>query len=227
MASFSDYFCLRYFDENVDSLKYKFENVNFIENNYSQAFQDMFVLSMLNGKENGTYVEIGGDDPIVINNTYLLETKYNWKGVSFEIESEKVNHYNSVRENNCVCANAITADYSKIFEENNFPTQIDYLQLDIDPAEQTLACLKNLPLDTYRFSVITYETDAYRSSSQLVEESRSIFEEYGYESIARNVLNCGHAFEDWYVDPNVIDRNIIELFKTDQSLTGISIVSNV
>jgi hypothetical protein len=226
MSSFSDYDCHRYFAENANSLKYKFKNINLIKNNYSQAFQDMFVLSMLDGKKNGTYIEIGGDDPIVINNTYLLESEYDWKGVSFEIESEKVNHYNSVRKNNCICANAITADYSKIFEENNFSTQIDYLQLDIDPAEQTLACLKNLPLDTYRFSVITYETDAYRSSSECVEESRKIFRDYGYESIAKNVLNCGHAFEDWYVDPNVIDSNIIELFKTEQSLDGISIVSN-
>ena len=230
MASFSDhaYACsIRYFNKDIDNLKYKFNNVSSIENNYSQASQDMFVLSMLNGKENGTYVEIGGDDPIVINNTYLLETKYNWKGISFEIESEKSNHYNSVRKNNCICGNAITVDYSKIFEENNFSTQIDYLQLDIDPSEQTLACLKNLPLDTYRFSVITYETDAYRSSSESVEESRSIFKDYGYESIAKNVLNCGHAFEDWYVDPNIIDKDIIELFKTEQSLTGISIIANI
>lgn len=226
MASFSDYICFRYFKENIDTLKYKFNEVSSIENNYSQAFQDMFVLSMLNGKENGTYVEIGGDDPIVINNTYLLETKYNWKGVSFEIETEKVNHYNSVRKNKCICTNAITADYNKIFEENNFSNQIDYLQLDIDPAEQTLACLKNLPLDNYRFSVITYETDAYRSSSQLVEESRSIFRDYGYELIIKDVLNCGHAFEDWYVDPNIIDSDIIKIFKTEQSLTGISVVSN-
>jgi hypothetical protein len=187
----------------------------------------MFVLSVLGGKKNGTYVEIGGDDPIVINNTYLLESVYNWKGVSFEIESEKVNYYNSVRKNNCVCENAITADYIKIFEENNFSNQIDYLQLDIDPSEQTLACLKNLPLDTYRFSVITYETDAYRSSFESVEESRSIFRDNGYQLIAQNVLNCGHAFEDWYIDPNVIDSRVVDIFKTEQSLDGISIICNI
>jgi hypothetical protein len=227
MLSFSDYDCHRYFAKGANSLKYKFNNLNLIKNNYSQAFQDMFVLSMLDGKKDGIYIEIGGDDPIVINNTYLLESEYGWKGISFEIESEKVNHYNSIRKNNCICANAITADYSKIFKDNNFSTQIDYLQLDIDPAEQTLACLKNLPLDTYRFSVITYETDAYRSSSQLVEESRSIFKDYGYELIAKDVLNCGHPFEDWYVDPNVIDKNLVEIFKTECSLSGISVVSNV
>jgi hypothetical protein len=227
MPSFSDYTCFRYFKENITTLKYEFGNANLIDNNYSQSFQDMFVLSVLGGKKNGTYVEIGGDDPIVINNTYLLESVYNWKGVSFEIESEKVNYYNSVRKNNCVCENAITADYIKIFEENNFSNQIDYLQLDIDPSEQTLACLKNLPLDTYRFSVITYETDAYRSSSESVEESRSIFRDNGYQLIAQNVLNCGHAFEDWYIDPNVIDSRVVDIFKTEQSLDGISIICNI
>ena len=227
MPSFSDYTWFRYFKENITTLKYEFDNANLIDNNYSQSFQDMFVLSVLGGKKNGTYVEIGGDDPIVINNTYLLESVYNWKGVSFEIESEKVNYYNSVRKNNCVCENAITADYIKIFEENNFSNQIDYLQLDIDPSEQTLACLKNLPLDTYRFSVITYETDAYRSSSESVEESRSIFRDNGYQLIAQNVLNCGHAFEDWYIDPNVIDSRVVDIFKTEQSLDGISIICNI
>ena len=38
----------------------------------------MFVLSMYNGKTRNIF-EIGSGDPIYGNNTYLLETKFNWK----------------------------------------------------------------------------------------------------------------------------------------------------
>ena len=48
---------------------------------YGQAEQDKFVLNMLNNKENGYFLEIGSNDPIHINNTYILEKDYNWKGI--------------------------------------------------------------------------------------------------------------------------------------------------
>ena len=52
---------------------------------------------------------------------------------------------------------------TNLFLRKNYPKQIDYLSLDIDPSEATLAALKKLPLDEYRFSVITYETEVYRA----------------------------------------------------------------
>ena len=144
-----------YVKEDFENLKYKFLKAESIKNNYSQAFQDMFVLSMLDGKRNGFYVEVGGDHPSTINNTYLLETEFDWKGISFEIREESVNFYNESRKNKCLCADATKVDYSKVFEENNFPNQIDYLQLDIEPAHQTLAALKQLDLKKYRFYIET------------------------------------------------------------------------
>ena len=49
------------------------------------------------------------------------------------------------------------------FKKGIIRKQIDYLSLDIDPSEATLAALKKLPLDDYRFSVITYETEGLSS----------------------------------------------------------------
>ena len=53
--------CDRYFKENYDKLITKFTRSETVENNYSQAMQDMFVLTMLDGKKNGIYVEVGAD----------------------------------------------------------------------------------------------------------------------------------------------------------------------
>ena len=207
-----------YVKDYYDSLKVKFDNSEKIERNYSQALQDMFVLSVLNGKTNGVYVEIGGYDGIDLSNTYLLEKDFGWTGIAFEIEQEKSDKYNSQRKNKCLCENAITADYKKIFKDYKLPKRIDYLQLDIDPASQTLKCLKNIPLDEYRFSVITFETDIYRDGADIAEESRKIFLDHGYELIAKNVSNRGVPFEDWYVDPTVVDLDLIKQFKNDSQL---------
>jgi hypothetical protein len=204
--------CNRYFKKDLDNLRYKFTDSEKIENNYSQAFQDMFVLSILNGKKNGTYVEIGADHGVVISNTYLLETNFNWTGVSLEIDQEKVNKYNLLRKNKCICADAIEFDYKTFFEENDYPKQIDYLQVDIEPAWQTLKALKSLPLDEYRFSVITYETDLYKDGPDSGEEAMSILLSHGYELVVRNVANLNNPYEDWYVDPNVVDSEIVNKF---------------
>lgn len=206
---------MTYNETDVNKLKVKFDGVEKVEHNYSQAFQDMFVLTMLNGKNNGVYVEIGGSDPININNTYILEKTFGWKGVSFEIDEEIVNYYNSTRINKCICLDATKANYSKIFEENNLPKHIDYLQVDIEPAWQTLKSLKQIDLETYRFSVITFETDAYQGNDSVIRESRSIFENYGYQLVASNVKNLGNSFEDWYVDPQVVSENIWKPFQCD------------
>jgi hypothetical protein len=204
--------CNRYFKKDLEKLRYKFSGVENIENNYSQAFQDMFALSILDGKKDGTYVEIGGDHGVIISNTYLLETQFNWNGVSFEIDPEKVNGYNSIRENKCICVDALTFDYTKLFEEKKFPKQIDYLQVDIEPAWQTLNALKALPLDEYRFSVITYETDAYKDGPDAGEEAMEILLSLGYQLVVRNVANLNNPYEDWYVDPQVVNPEIVEKF---------------
>jgi hypothetical protein len=206
---------MTYTKSDINKLKLKFDGVEKIENNHSQALQDMFVLTMLNGKSDGFYVEIGGSDPININNTYILEQTFGWKGLSFEIDEEIVEYYNSTRINKCICLDATTADYSKIFEENNLPKHIDYLQVDIEPAWQTLKSLKQVDLDTYRFSVITFETDAYQGNNAVIKESRSILTNYGYQLVASNVSNLGNPFEDWYVDPQVVSENIWKQFQCD------------
>ena len=77
---------MQHYDRNkLSKLKYKFKGIETIDQNYSQSFQDMFILSMLNGKKKGTFLEIGAHDPVFISNTYLLESKFDWCGISIDI----------------------------------------------------------------------------------------------------------------------------------------------
>lgn len=181
-------------------------------NTYSQAHQDLFVRLMLNFKQKGTYVEIGASEPKQSNNTYILERDLQWTGLSLEIEPALVAEYNSVRKNKCLVADATKFDFSSYLKENEFPSLIDYLSLDIDPAHITFQALERLPLSDYRFSVITYEHDRYTSGPEMMIKSRQILEDLGYIRVVSNVRCCGRDFEDWWVDPSAVSPQIYEPF---------------
>jgi FkbM family methyltransferase len=51
---------------------------------YSQLGQDLVVINFYNNKQHGFFIEIGASDGITLSNTYLLETKYKWRGICCE-----------------------------------------------------------------------------------------------------------------------------------------------
>ena len=206
-------------------LKFKFQGSIDIKQNYSQAYQDMFVLSMLNGKENGTYLEIGSSDPFSGNNTALLETQFNWKGISLDISEKDVNNFRNSRRNPVYLQDAVTTNYNLLLNENDMPTDMDYLQIDCDPAEITYEILTKIPFDTHRFAVITFEHDHYTNkASNIKTKSREFLKSKGYELVISNVApNDTDDFEDWYVHPQLVQRSIINILKnTNDSIKGIS-----
>ena len=83
-----------------------------------QAQQDKFVLNILKEKRNGYFLEIGSNHPININNTYLLETKYDWKGIMIEYNKSFLDLYKIHRPNSIHIMNdATTIDYKDVFEK--------------------------------------------------------------------------------------------------------------
>jgi tetratricopeptide (TPR) repeat protein len=206
------YKSLPYTKDNHSKLRYNFKNSVNIEKNYSQVFQDMFVLSMLDGKENGTYVEIGAAEPFNNNNTALLEKDFKWSGISLENNEELVNEFNSKRDNKCLLQDATTADYEEIFVNNNFDKTIDYLQIDVEPAEITFTTLLTIPFDKYKFRVITYEHDYYvNPNTDYRRLSRRFLEAHGYKMVVGDIsYDSNSSFEDWWVHPDLVDSKILK-----------------
>ena len=184
-------------------------------NYFSQAGQDLFVLEMLHNKKYGFYIEIGGADPFESNNTFLLEKDFSWKGISIEFDKSLAARYSSMRNNPCFCHDATTYDYGGVAKLLNFPTQIDYLSVDIDPAENTYLALNKCPFDKYRFSVVTFEHDAYSSGTKFMELSRAFLVANGYQLVAKNVKCFGRDFEDWWIDPKVVPEATWSKFISD------------
>ena len=183
-------------------------------NTSSQAGQDLFVCNITSNKENGYYVEVGSSHPKNGNNTYLLEKTLNWRGVSLENNNTFVSLFRQFRINPCLEEDATIFDFKEYFRESNFPKQIDYLQIDIEPAFANLSVLENLPLDLYRFSTITFEHDLYAKPENKIVKQRAeeILFKYGYKRIVNNLLIVSpsrdssgkwEAFEDWWVDTSV------------------------
>jgi len=220
---------------NLKDLLVPFKDSDKIETNYSEVFQDIFVLQCLNGKKQGKYLEIGAAGPVSGNNTYLLEKEFGWTGLSIDYDwmdgdytsitcdnqTFTLNGFHTYwteqwykdRDQPLLLTNAITCDWDNII--NN--SIIDYLQVDIDPPGGTYECLERLPFDTVDFKVITYEHDAYAEPEWRIK-SRKFLESKGYVLIAGNISKeYGLPFEDWWVNLKyiseinpLIKRNIFE-----------------
>jgi len=172
----------------------------------SQIGQDQWVIKTLDGKKNGTFVDIGAGHPIDINNTYALEKHYGWSGVSVDIGPptawgfrdgvSTIDDYKSfwAKERNTPihCGDALKTNYTELFEQNRMSKDIDYLTIDIHPPYDTYLVLKEIPFSEYSFRVITFETDHHRDS-RTRELSRAILEPLGYEVVKSDIQ------EDWYV----------------------------
>jgi hypothetical protein len=199
-------------DTHFEKLKIKFKGYETLKESYSQAGQDLFVLCVLDGKKNGKFLDIGASWPKFYNNTFLLESDYNWSGLLIEIDNEYCSQYSFDRRSEFICGDATSLDYVNIFSNLK---EVDYLSLDIDGLP-TLDVLKRLDLGTNQISVVTFEHDIYKSDSYIRDESRKIFESFGYVRLCSDVCNGGNSFEDWYITQKIYD----EKFKVLESVNN-------
>jgi hypothetical protein len=193
-----------YKNVNYGELKLNF-NGSEVGKFFSQAGQDLFVLSILNGKKNGKFLEIGASDPKIINNTFLLEKEFGWSGTQIEIDVFLSEKCKLERNSKAICDDATKVDYEDICSELG---HIDYMSLDIDGLP-TLDVLKKIPFDKYKIKVITFEHDSYQNGDFIKIESRKIFDSFGYFRICSDVANENNVYEDWYVHPETVDMERI------------------
>jgi|TARA_E500000331_G_C16991241_1_gene597858 hypothetical protein len=204
-----------YTGDKKSQFRYKFPNLELITHqNFSQCYQDMFVLSMLDGKPKGTFCEIGAGHPVISNNTALLESIFGWTGIGFEIKDTEANLYNDNRKAPVAVGDATTADFDELFKEVNLGPNFDYLQVDCEPAQVTFDAMLKVNLDKYKFATITFEHDKYNDGPDIQNESRKYLEERGYVLIADDIsVDDSHPFEDWWAHPDLVPSHTIREMK--------------
>lgn len=201
-----------------DKLIYQFPGSATIKKNFSQTFQDLFVLTMTKGKRNGLYLEIGCADPFYGNNTALLETEFNWTGISIDIKEEEIAKYRGNRKTLALVRDALSIDYEKLM--NSFSTAVDwdYLQIDCEPPYNSLTILRSIPFETHRFAVITFEHDYYADFiGDVREKSRTVLESHGYQLVVPDVApdHIG-TYEDWWIHPKLVSAEIVDFIKKNK-----------
>jgi hypothetical protein len=198
---------------------------------YSQASQDCFILTLTQGKRNGTFVEIGSNDPIGINNTYVLEKDFGWNGIMVEYDAKYLESYKTHRPNSFhIIADATTIDYRKAFADANLPNNIDFLQIDLEVENKstlnTLIKLDTEVMNTHKFATVTFEHDIYRGDCfNTRQASRDIFQRRGYVRLFSDVKNMNNAFEDWYVHPELVDSALLARITPHEGLEHTQIAS--
>lgn len=172
-----------------------------ITKNYSEAYQDIFVLCILNGKHNGNYLDIGCDSNYSGTNTFLLEDKFSWQGITYgNVDTGYVHN----RKNAYVYVNTHSID-----EMNNIfvgvPDTIDYLNITSDEPLKSYNILQSIPFSKNKFSVITHEhlhcddeTGNYRNMS------RSFLSNHGY-ILVRGNISMGRlgSYCDWWIHKSI------------------------
>lgn len=190
------------------SIKKPWAGMESVKENHSQSWQDWFVLTALDGKTNGYWLELGASDAIYMNNTYLLESQFGWSGISIDKRPDLIGEWNDVRNTDLQLIDALAADWITVLGHS--PRQIDYLQVDLADWA-TLGTLEKLPHDRHRFSVITFEHDIFQADPAIQRNSRAFLDSLGYHLLVADVAvknyatNTWEAFEDWWIDPNVVD----------------------
>ncbi len=199
---------------------------------HSQAHQDRFVhavlYGLLNKQDRGYYLEVGAGDPIQINNSFLFEKKFSWKGVSLDINTGLCPRWKQHRSNPLYIVDATQADYRAILKD--FPATLDYLSLDIDGAYDTV--LRQIPFDTYHFKIITIEHDAYRYGDRFRQAEREFLEEQGYYLLGANVKCSGYVFEDWWIYPEAFPDDVLAQlrslnFQAEESATIVKVIESL
>jgi SAM-dependent methyltransferase len=189
------------------SLKVKFKRSSTIKRNFSQCYQDMFVLAMLDGKKFGQFLEIGCGSPFYCNNTALLEKLFGWEGISVDINKEMTENFSKFRSSVVINSDAATLNYNKLLRKKDY----DYLQIDCDPAAISYKVLEKIPFKSHKFAVITFEHDYYADpKSGVREKSREYLDSLGYELVVNNIAPDEYcSFEDWWVHPDLVREELI------------------
>jgi hypothetical protein len=123
----------------------------------------------------------------------------------------------------------------EIIRESKVFLELTAIDLDVDNAStlHTLFKIDEQLLDEYKFATITFEHDFYASDLDYDiwaitrKRSREVFQRRGYVLMFPDVRlpsntsyrgkQCG-SFEDWYVHPDLVRSDLIDKYKTEDSL---------
>lgn len=179
---------------------------NLYQYSKSQAHQDIFALLANNFKIGGYFIDLGSNEPIVCNNTYILESIFSWNGLLVDFVPFLVEQCRQQRKAKALQADLNLISPTSLLDDYFSPQIIDYLSLDLDN-DATEIALKNFNFQKYHVRCLTFEHDSYLRGDNLKNLSREILSKVGMRLVCSDVKFNGSTFEDWYVDSEIFESS--------------------
>lgn len=180
-------------------------------NSRGESGQDFWAFHKCGRKLDGTFIDIGSNEPIRWNNTYALE-EVGWTGVLVEIDPQYAALTREKRKSTLITADARAIDWPRVLYMPDGVCTVDYLSLDIDENEErdlATTILTNLFNAGVSWRCATIEHDGYRYGDNPRLKIRDLMQANGYTLARANVeigqyrggygAGNGKPFEDWWV----------------------------
>jgi FkbM family methyltransferase len=175
-------------------------NESLLKKSKSQIRQDLFVLSELNYKRNGFFVEFGATNGIDLSNTYLLETDYEWNGILAEParlwHNDLDRNRKAIIDKRCVWKRS---GETLIFNETSYAelSTIDSLSAS-DCHAKSRESGKKYPVQTISLSDLLTEHKAPKEIDYLSIDTEGsefdILENFDFQEYKFKVITCEHNF---------------------------------
>ena len=188
--------------------------------------ENIVAIKFLKSKKNGFFVDLGVNDPIVFNNTVVLENNFSWNGLSFinGNDGDSVpSIYSDHRHNSkFVIGNLDIMNFIPVFANNNVPKNVDYLSFNLNVSNET--AMKALPqfssiLNIYKFATISLKHDIFVGDLFNTRESyRKLLTDAGYKLVFPDVSREELPQEDWFVFPALVDMNYVNGIAQTESM---------
>jgi len=197
--------------------KYGFPGLESITKNYSPRLQDMIVLTMLNGKREGTFLELGTRFADRSNNTYLLEKEFGWKGLTIEPDHRVATEYKKKRSNYYICKDPLSIDFEDLLETHSLG-DIDYLQINSKYKSYQIV-MDKIPWDLHRFKIVSFHIPDMNETDNTLYKNK--MRQKGYTMLAGNIFyapdNDIHYHEDIWVHLPSMDADLFNQIKQNES----------
>ena len=164
----------------------------------SQFGQDLFVLNELNFKKNGFFVEFGATNGINGSNTYLLENRFNWRGILAEPAKIFYNELNKNRkcfiETNLVWKNS----KSRLLFHEDFAGGLSTIKKFIDHDTQIRKKNKEYILETISLNDLLVKYNAPKIIDYLSIDTEgsefNILNNFDFNKYKFRIITCEHNF---------------------------------
>jgi FkbM family methyltransferase len=174
--------------------------LNYFKKSKSQIRQDLFVLSQLNFKRGGFFVEFGATDGINLSNTYLLEKEFNWTGILAEpaksYHKDLKSNRNANIETRCVWKDSTSTLTFNEINSTGLSTINEFSDSDKWKDERKLG--KKYKVKTISLNKLLEDNNAPKVIDYLsIDTEGSEFEilsSFDFSKYSFNVITCEHNF---------------------------------